>query len=97
MKETFTKCDIADFLDDEDDILQFLNEATRVSDSPENIAHALGIAARARMRNMSQLARDTGISREGLYKALSDEGNPSLDTVLRVSRALGLRLAFAAA
>jgi probable addiction module antidote protein len=69
-----------------------------LSDFPEDsagIARALGDVARA--KGMSQLARDTGLSRESLYKALSDNGNPSLDTVLRVAKALGLRLRAAAA
>ena len=69
-----------------------------LSDYPEDsagIARALGDVARA--KGMSQLARDTGLSRESLYKALSDSGNPSLDTVLRVAKALGLRLRAAAA
>ncbi len=52
--------------------------------------HASGVVARS--RNMSQLARDTGLTREGLYKALSDSGNPSFDTVLKVVRALCYRL-----
>jgi len=94
MKETFDKYDSADYLDNENEIVQYLNEAIEISDSPENIAHALGVVARA--RNMSQLARDTGISREGLYKALSGQGNPSLGTIVQVSRALGLRIAFQA-
>lgn len=69
-----------------------------LSDFPEDsagIARALGDVARA--KGMSQLARDAGLSRESLYKALSDSGNPSLDTVLRVAKALGLRLRAAAA
>ena len=69
-----------------------------LSDFPEDsagIARAIGDVARA--KGMSQLARDTGLSRESLYKALSDTGNPSLDTVLRVAKALGLRLRAAAA
>ena len=69
-----------------------------LSDFPEDsagIARALGDVARA--KGMSQLARDTGLSRESLYKALSEDGNPSLDTVLRVAKALGLRLRAAAA
>jgi len=57
---------------------------------PALIAHALGVIARA--RNMSQLARDTGLSREGLYKALSREGNPSFDTIMKAARGLGYRL-----
>jgi probable addiction module antidote protein len=64
-------------------------------DDSAGIARALGDVARA--KGMSLLARDTGLSRESLYKALSDTGNPSLDTVLRVAKALGLRLRAAAA
>lgn len=59
------------------------------------VAHALGIVARA--RGMSQLARETGMSRESLYKALSEQGNPELATVLRVAAALGIRLSAQAA
>jgi probable addiction module antidote protein len=59
-------------------------------DDPAFIAKALGDVARA--RGMSQTARDTGISREGLYKALSEDGNPSFATVLKVLSSLGLRL-----
>jgi DNA-binding phage protein len=51
----------------------------------------------ARARNMSQLARDTGLTREGLYKALSPEGNPSFGTVLKVAKAMGLSLTLKAA
>ena len=56
------------------------------------IAAALGNVARA--RNMSQLARDTGLSREGIYKALSGNGNPSFATILKIAQALGLRMEF---
>ena len=49
------------------------------------------------MRGMVQLSRDTGISRDGLYKALSKDGNPTFDTVLKVMRALGLRFEVKAA
>jgi len=62
-------------------------------EAPEDaagIARALGDIARA--RGMSQVARDAGLSRESLYKALSDSGNPSFATVLKVARALGVRL-----
>jgi probable addiction module antidote protein len=54
------------------------------------IRAALGTIARA--RGMSQLARDTGLAREGLYKALSPEGNPEFATVMKVIKALGLKL-----
>jgi probable addiction module antidote protein len=59
-------------------------------DDAAGIARALGDIARA--RGMAQVARDAGLSRESLYKALSDKGNPSFATVLKVARALGLRL-----
>lgn len=54
------------------------------------IAHALGIIARA--RGMTQLANETGIKRQALYRALSTSGNPTLETVVRVLNALGLRM-----
>lgn len=53
------------------------------------IARALGDIARA--RGMSRVARETGLSRESLYKALGEQGNPSLDTILKVAKAVGLR------
>ncbi len=59
-------------------------------DNPSLIVHALGVIARA--KNMSQLSRATGISREGLYKALSPEGNPTFSTVAKVAKALGFKL-----
>lgn len=59
-------------------------------DDAAGIARALGDIARA--RGMSQVARDAGLSRESLYKALSADGNPSFATVLKVARALGVRL-----
>ena len=61
-------------------------------DDPAYVAHALGTVARA--RNMTKLARDVGMSRAGLNKALSAEGNPTLATVLKVVKALGLKVAF---
>src|SRR3990172_8716905 len=59
-------------------------------DDSAGIARALGDIARA--RGMTQVARDAGLSRESLYKALGEDGNPSFATVLKVARALGLRL-----
>lgn len=64
-----------------------------LAEAPEDvagIARALGDIARA--KGMSQVARDAGLSRESLYKALREGGNPSLATVLKVAKALGLRL-----
>ncbi len=65
-------------------------EAALEDGDPTLVAHVLGVIARA--KGMSQLARDTGLGRESLYKALSAEGNPEFATVLKVIRALGLRL-----
>lgn len=59
-------------------------------DDAPGIARALGDIARA--KGMSQVARDAGLSRESLYKALGENGNPSFSTILKVARALGLRL-----
>lgn len=87
-----TRWDSADYLKIEADRTAYLEAC--LEEAPGDsafIAHALGVVARA--RNMSQLARDTGLTREGLYKALSDEGNPSFGTVLKVVNALGYRLA----
>ncbi|WP_179401914.1 addiction module antidote protein [Burkholderia guangdongensis] len=83
--------DSAEHLKTEADMAEYL-EASLVEggDDPAFIAHALGVIARA--RGMAQLARDTGISREGLYKALSEDGNPSFATILKVIRALGIEL-----
>lgn len=82
--------DAAEFLTDDETIAAYLTEALD-SDDPRFIAKALGAVARAR-GGMAQLARDTGIAREALYRALSDTGNPELGTALKVMRALGIRL-----
>lgn len=83
--------DSAEYLDSEEAIALYLEACfEEAGDDAAFIAKALGNVARA--RGMSQLARDTGMGRESLYKALSGEGNPSFATVLRVSRALGVRL-----
>jgi probable addiction module antidote protein len=91
VKEAFSRYDSADYLKTEEDVAAYLDAVMEEGgDDPAYIAHALGVIARA--RNMSQLARDTGLTREGLYKALSGEGNPSFATVLKVAQALGLKL-----
>lgn len=59
-------------------------------DDAAGIARALGDIARA--KGMTQVAKEAGLSRESLYRALSVDGNPSFDTVLRVARALGVKL-----
>lgn len=81
--------DAAEHLKSERDMEDYLSAALEDGD-PSLVAAALGDIARA--RNMTQLARDTGLSREGLYRALSGQGNPSLATVMKVASALGFRL-----
>lgn len=91
--EGFNRFDAADYLKTEEDIVAYLDAAiAEAADDPALIARALGAVARA--RNMSQLAREAGITREGLYKALSGDGNPSFATIVKVAQALGLRLSF---
>jgi len=86
-----TRWDSAEHLKTEEDMQLYLEACLEESgDDPAFIVHALGIIART--KNMSQLARDTGLSREGLYKALSPEGNPTFSTVAKVAKALGFKL-----
>jgi probable addiction module antidote protein len=88
---TFSGFDAADYLRDEADIAAYL-EAAVAQDDPAVLARALGAIVRA--RNMSELARDTGLTRQSLYKSLSGRGNPSLDTIMRVTNALGYQITF---
>lgn len=81
--------DPAEHLESREDMAAYL-EAALEDGEVSVIAAALGDIARA--KGMSQLARETGLGRESLYKALSAEGNPEFATVLRVVEALGLRL-----
>ena len=90
-KEKFSRYDVVDYLKTEEDMAGYLEACMEeAGDDAAYIAAALGDIARA--RGMAQLAKDTGISREGLYKALSPDGNPSLATILKVVKALGLKL-----
>lgn len=82
--------DVAERLDTEDELFLYLEAAFEDGD-PMIIKNALSNIARA--RGMSEIARSAGITRAGLYRALSDEGNPTLDTILKVLRALGLQMA----
>lgn len=88
-REKFRPFDAAEFLKTEADIVAYLEAAAETGNASE-FADALGDVARA--RNMSALARDSGMTREGLYKSLSKSGNPSLDTAMRVMTSLGMRL-----
>ena len=85
--------DPAEHLVDDAAVAAFLEEAIATNDAGI-IAKALGDVARA--RGMAQIAAQSGLSRESLYKALSSEGNPEFATLLRVLKALGLRLSVSA-
>lgn len=83
--------DVADQLRTSEEMAEYLDAwLTGAPDDVAGIARALGDIARA--KGMSKVAREAGLSRESLYKALSEDGNPSLATVLKVAKALGLRL-----
>ena len=92
MTQTMTsKYDVAEYLRTPEEMAAYLEACMEEADGDAAfLAKALGDIARA--RGMSQVACDAGLSRESLYKALSGERNPRLDTVLRVVSALGLRL-----
>ena len=95
-KMTFRPFDAAEHLDNPEIVAAFLSAALEEAHGDiATITSALNTLARA--RNMSQLARDTGITREGLYKALSPQGNPSFDLVNRLVDSFGLRLTVTAA
>lgn len=84
-----TAFDPADFLATEDDIVSYLN--VWIEDgTPQEIARALGDVARS--KGMTEIAKRTGLGRQALYTALSENGNPTLETLMAVLSALGLRL-----
>jgi len=93
MSVKLSRWDSAEYLKTDVDIQEYLEAILEeAGDDPAYVVHALGVIARA--KNMSQLARDAGLSREGLYKALSEEGNPTFATVAKIAKALGLQVKF---
>lgn len=88
-KTKTTKWDVVDHLRNDEEMVAYL-EAAFDEDDPGLIAAALGDIARA--KGMTEIAREAGLGRESLYKTLSSQGNPEFATVLKVVRALGLRL-----
>lgn len=91
MAEKFTRWDAADNFATEEDIVAYFEAC--LNDDPGDgslIRAALGDIAK--VRNMSRLAKDIGLSREGLYRALSADGNPEFTTIMKVIKGLGLRL-----
>lgn len=86
-----TKWDVVDHLKSSDDMARYFDACIEEDPGDGSLIRAsLGDIARA--RGMTQLARDTGLAREGLYKALSSEGNPEFATIMKVVNALGLKL-----
>lgn len=95
MTEKFTRWDPADQLESEEDMALYL-DACLAEDPGDGSVVRAALMDIARARGMSQLARDSGITREGLYKALSATGNPEFSTVLKVIKALKITLHAAA-
>ncbi|HUX62642.1 addiction module antidote protein [Sulfuricella sp.] len=86
---TFAKFDAADYLDNETVIAEYLTAALE-DPNPEVLLAALSSVAKA--RGMSQLAKDTGLGRESLYKALAPGAKPRYDTIMKLLHALGVKL-----
>ena len=84
-----TRFDAARYLDTEDRQVAYISAALETGDA-DFVRDALGLVARA--RGMSEVARDAGLNRESMYKALGEAGNPEFATVMRIIRALGLTL-----
>ena len=91
MSEAFSSWDAAEHLRTREDARLYL-EACAEEDPGDGSLIRAALNDIARAGNMSRLARDVGMSREGLYKALSNDGNPSFATVIRIARALGLQV-----
>ena len=91
MNTKLKEFDIAEYLNSEEEIQMYLNEILEEGD-PSLVLAVLGDIAKA--RNMSQLAKEVGMSREGLYKALSGQGNPTFMTIIKIVNSLGLKLQF---
>lgn len=91
MTEKFTRWDAADYLDTEEDMALYLDACLDEDPGDGSLVRA-ALNDIARAHGMTQLARDTGLTREGLYKALSASGNPEFSTMLKVIRALKIKL-----
>jgi probable addiction module antidote protein len=89
--EKFTAFDAAEYLDNEEAIAAYLEAAQEDSLGDPNVM-AMVLSDIARARNMSQLAKDAGLTRAGLYNALAPDGNPRISTLHNIAKALGLKL-----
>ncbi len=91
MKKGFKEYDVTDYLKSDQDMIAYLEACFEDGgDDASVIAAALGDIARA--KGMSSIAEATGLTREGLYRTLSKDGNPSFSAVLKVMKAMGLKL-----
>ena len=88
MSEEYRKFDAADYVKTEDDVRSLLRAATD-EDTGDGAVIRAALRHVARTQNMSALARDTGLNRGNLYEALSEDGNPTLATLLKIANALG--------
>ena len=88
MRKT-TRFDAADYLDSEERQVAYITAALETRDA-DFVRDALGLVARA--RGMGEIAKNAGLNRESLYKALGETGNPEFSTVMRIVRAMGLTL-----
>ena len=91
MNETFTKWDAAEHVRTPEDARLYLQACAEEDPGDGSLIRA-ALNDIARAGNMSKLASDVGMSREGLYKALSENGNPTFATIMRITRALGLQV-----
>ncbi len=91
MSEEYRKFHAADYIKTDEDVRGLLRAAVD-EDAGDGAVIRAALKHVARTRNMSALARDTGLNRGNLYEALSEDGNPTLATLLKVTNALGLRL-----
>ena len=95
MAETYTKWDVTEHLRTREDACFYLEAAAEEDPGGGSLIRA-ALSDIARAENMSRLSLNAGFTREGLYKALAEDGNPSFAAVMKVTRALGLQLRFTA-
>ncbi|MBS9780919.1 MAG: putative addiction module antidote protein [Gammaproteobacteria bacterium] len=88
-KITITPFEASDYLESEEDMKMYLQICIE-EDGIKGFQHALGVIAKA--KGMNEIAKETGLSRQNLYKSLSDNANPRIETVEKVAKALGMKL-----
>jgi probable addiction module antidote protein len=91
VEEEFKPYDVAEYLETFEDMVGYLN-ACFEEDAGDGVLVCKALGNIARAQGMTQIARNTGLGRESLYKALSESGNPEFATIMKVMKALGLKL-----